>query len=340
MDEEERESYEDEELERKRSRKSLSGYPSNEEFVNSNSGGIPFQRSQFIEHSTTLKNTASSVSLVANGTIPLDQKLLENDKFPKDLENPFIAAIFEIGLKNSSPKLLIPLLPTSNVDLSTEHIKSHLQKYRVHAKRSREEFELFYRTHVQESFAQWEKDRGWEKILSAIENGSTTSMPGNVPLLTSRNDSNSSFNQLEETNNNSHSNYYSGQEFPECNENPHNLPLDEIQPSYNEVQEQQPQFLSEEATEFESNETTDQDNQDNQDNHGYHPQGTTIPSSSLGYELSSAEIEQRQRIHHLEELRLSLTNTVHSLEEIKGLGKMAADDCSRFSKNLQSMINL
>jgi SHAQKYF class myb-like DNA-binding protein len=337
MDDEDRESYEDEELERKRSRKSLSGYPSNEDFVNSNSGGIHFQRGQLIEHSPTLKNTASSVSLVANGTIPLDQRLLENDKFPKDLENPFIAAIFEIGLKNSSPKLLIPLLPTSNVDLSTEHIKSHLQKYRVHAKRSREEFELFYRTHVQESFAQWEKDRGWEKILSVIEIGST-SMTGNVPVLTSRNGSNASLNQLDETNNNKNNNnstnYCSREEFPEYNENPHNLPLDEIKPSYHQLQEEQPQFLSEEATEFESNESNEQQ-EDNQ----FHNQ--TSSSSSLGYELlSSAEIEQRQRIHHLEELRLSLTNTVHSLEEIKGLGKMAADDCSRFSKNLQSMINL
>ncbi|KUF81809.1 Two-component response regulator ARR1 [Phytophthora nicotianae] len=61
----------------------------------------------------------------------------------EDLHLRFVAAIFDLGLKNASPKTLLPLMNKSDPDsgLTTEHLKSHLQKYRINYERSREEFQ-------------------------------------------------------------------------------------------------------------------------------------------------------------------------------------------------------
>merc|ERR1712146_454809 len=52
-------------------------------------------------------------------------------------------AIFELGLKYSSPKVLLELMP-KDAGLNTEHLKSHLQKYRTNRERSRQEFRLYH----------------------------------------------------------------------------------------------------------------------------------------------------------------------------------------------------
>mmetsp|Transcript_17490 Transcript_17490/g.29313 ORF Transcript_17490/g.29313 Transcript_17490/m.29313 type:complete len:247 (+) Transcript_17490:39-779(+) len=81
--------------------------------------------------------------------------------FPSALEAEFAAVIFELGLKHSSPKVLMPLMPEFP-DLNTEHIKSHLQKYRIHRQRSKEEFVEFFKQNMQQSFQEWVSCRGWE----------------------------------------------------------------------------------------------------------------------------------------------------------------------------------
>eukprot|EP01040_Poterioochromonas_malhamensis_P001979 gene1979-2115_t len=209
----------------------------------------------------------------------MDPKLLEM-KFPKEYENAFATAIFELGLKHSSPKILIPLMPTTNAELSTEHIKSHLQKYRIHQKRSKEEFEFFYRTHVQESFHDWEKNRGWESITipssSVINDSAQLQKQNSDKLKVGYTSSNSSLNEFDLAN---AEGIWIGNESKESG-NPH--PLDSI----------------------------DEDE------------------------------EPIRKIRKLQQLKDSLTATITMIEDIKSLGKMAADDCSRFSKNLQSMINI
>ncbi|CAN0178979.1 unnamed protein product, partial [Ectocarpus sp. 12 AP-2014] len=55
------------------------------------------------------------------------------------LHQDFVAAVFDVGLKCASPKLLLEMMPVVD-GLTSEHIKSHLQKYRLHRQRSREEF--------------------------------------------------------------------------------------------------------------------------------------------------------------------------------------------------------
>ena len=59
--------------------------------------------------------------------------------WPDDLHRDFVAAIFDVGLKSASPKTILEMM-TNTKDLTADHIKSHLQKYRLHRERAREEF--------------------------------------------------------------------------------------------------------------------------------------------------------------------------------------------------------
>lgn len=91
---------------------------------------------------------------------PIDPSLFSLT-FPKEHEGEFAAAIFDLGLKYSSPKILMSLMPEYS-SLTTEHIKSHLQKYRIHMSRSKEEFLQFYDMNMRDSFEKFEATRGWE----------------------------------------------------------------------------------------------------------------------------------------------------------------------------------
>ncbi|OWZ12158.1 hypothetical protein PHMEG_00014724 [Phytophthora megakarya] len=68
----------------------------------------------------------------------------------EDLHLRFVAAIFDLGLKNASPKLLLPLMNKTDPEpgLTTEHVKSHLQKYRMNYERSRREFKEICKNEV------------------------------------------------------------------------------------------------------------------------------------------------------------------------------------------------
>jgi len=73
----------------------------------------------------------------------------ETSRAARALEQDFAIAVFEIGLRQSSPKVLKGLmLPAESGSLTTEHIKSHLQKYRLHYERSKEEFLGHYRKYL------------------------------------------------------------------------------------------------------------------------------------------------------------------------------------------------
>lgn len=308
------------------------------------------------------------------------EKGLLDLKFPKELENPFALAIFELGLKHSSPKVLIPLLPTSNIELSTEHIKSHLQKYRIHNKRSREEFEIFYRTHLLEPFHQWEKTRGWEMIpgmkpqqqqQQAIEQQQqplhTVSSSGSLSSSTRE------FNQNLLQQQNSYTISLSPTEQnDEETEDDQEIRGKEIGKSHDNDREREEGVVS--LTHF-SNSFTPQNklesafssplqvNNSNNNNDTIniksekfqvkdefnHHNLMDLPDQQYKentnqfhqYDEEAYLIEeQRRKIRRLQSLKDKLYGTIHQLEEIKSVGKMAADDCSRFSKNLHSMINL
>lgn len=59
--------------------------------------------------------------------------------WPEDLHRDFVSAIFDVGLKHSSPSTIIEHMP-KHEQITTERIKSHLQKYRLHRVKSKKEF--------------------------------------------------------------------------------------------------------------------------------------------------------------------------------------------------------
>lgn len=139
-------------------------------------------------------DSMDNIEQYAPTSAAVDEKLFDV-YFPKHLESTFAAAIFELGLKHSSPKILMvrfdlygiflflfsphkivfalpsqPLMP-NETNLSTEHIKSHLQKYRIHRQRSKDEFFDFYNNYMKDTFQQWENAEGWK----STQNGSSSS---------------------------------------------------------------------------------------------------------------------------------------------------------------------
>ncbi|KAG7381077.1 hypothetical protein PHYPSEUDO_006452 [Phytophthora pseudosyringae] len=70
-----------------------------------------------------------------------------------DLQLRFVSAVFELGVKNASPKALLALMETKSPTegLTTDHIKSHLQKYRINYERSRLEVERLGEKHAKRS---------------------------------------------------------------------------------------------------------------------------------------------------------------------------------------------
>jgi SHAQKYF class myb-like DNA-binding protein len=59
--------------------------------------------------------------------------------WPDDLHRDFVSAIFDVGLKHSSPSAILQHMP-AHEQITTERIKSHLQKYRMHRVKSKKEF--------------------------------------------------------------------------------------------------------------------------------------------------------------------------------------------------------
>jgi len=58
--------------------------------------------------------------------------------WPEALHRDFVAAVFDVGLKNATPKAIMDMIPQSQ-PLTADHVKSHLQKFRVHRDRARQE---------------------------------------------------------------------------------------------------------------------------------------------------------------------------------------------------------
>eukprot|EP00977_Amphora_coffeiformis_P013243 scaffold3410_cov158-Amphora_coffeaeformis.AAC.17 len=63
--------------------------------------------------------------------------------WPDDLHRDFVAAIFDVGLKHSSPSTILEHMP-KHEQITSERVKSHLQKYRIHRIKSKKEFMSSY----------------------------------------------------------------------------------------------------------------------------------------------------------------------------------------------------
>jgi SHAQKYF class myb-like DNA-binding protein len=81
---------------------------------------------------------------------PLKKKSATNDArwskrftWPDELHRDFVAAVFEVGLKHSSPSSIMEHMKP-NPEITSERVKSHLQKYRLNRQKSRNEFMASY----------------------------------------------------------------------------------------------------------------------------------------------------------------------------------------------------
>lgn len=114
-------------------------------------------------------------SILASNNYDLD---CLNTTFPVEMEMDLLCSIFSLGLKESSPKILLDLMP-KNCGLSNEHIKSHLQKYRIHNERSREEFLLYWSESMQSMYLEWENQQDWNNNSSGAGSLSLSSSSSN-----------------------------------------------------------------------------------------------------------------------------------------------------------------
>lgn len=63
--------------------------------------------------------------------------------WPDELHRDFVSAVFDVGLKHSSPSSILEQM-APHEQITTERIKSHLQKYRLHRQKSKKEFMSSY----------------------------------------------------------------------------------------------------------------------------------------------------------------------------------------------------
>ncbi|KAE9044183.1 hypothetical protein PR003_g2679 [Phytophthora rubi] len=119
---------------------------------NASSNGGPAAAASTATPSSSSSRRRKADSAAATGDdkpAPKQRKYERKTKrfiWPDDLHRLFVAAIFDVGLKNASPKALLALMEAAgpNSGLTTEHLKSHLQKYRLNYERSRMEFLEYY----------------------------------------------------------------------------------------------------------------------------------------------------------------------------------------------------
>lgn len=68
-----------------------------------------------------------------------DSRWSKRFTWPDALHRDFVSAIFDVGLKHASPSAILENM-TPNEQITSERIKSHLQKYRLHRPKSKREF--------------------------------------------------------------------------------------------------------------------------------------------------------------------------------------------------------
>jgi len=107
----------------------------------------------------------AAVAACGASSVKLDVEEMEDTD---EIDMEIAIACFELGLKHSSPKVLLGLMPDSaTAGLTSEHLKSHLQKYRLNSGRSKDEFKTLFRNQIREAFAGWIDGQGGGHGLGA-----------------------------------------------------------------------------------------------------------------------------------------------------------------------------
>lgn len=64
----------------------------------------------------------------------------KNIPWSENVHRDFVGAIFDIGMKNSSPSTILDQMVRCSEEITSERIKSHLQKYRLNKEKSKKEY--------------------------------------------------------------------------------------------------------------------------------------------------------------------------------------------------------
>jgi SHAQKYF class myb-like DNA-binding protein len=94
--------------------------------------------------------------------------------WPEDLHRDFVSAVFDVGLKHSSPSTVMEHMP-KHAQITSERVKSHLQKYRLHRHKSKKDFMTAYDS----SMSGLEKDG-----LAGVQSLSGGHVPAHLTYLT------------------------------------------------------------------------------------------------------------------------------------------------------------
>jgi SHAQKYF class myb-like DNA-binding protein len=100
-----------------------------------------------IANSRSISSSSSSSSCHASGEAGEVMKC----QWTEELHKGFLAAIFDLGLAHAKPLEILKFWVSHPPNVSGEHIKSHLQKYRKNAERTRLAFQAQLETSIREA---------------------------------------------------------------------------------------------------------------------------------------------------------------------------------------------
>lgn len=106
----------------------------------------------------------------------------DDSEWDEELHDRFVSAIFEVGLKNASPAIILENMTQKLDSITSERVKSKLQKYRNSKEKSRDEFMEEYRSFLQRAKAM-ESAGGFERGRANIGPSSLLKMMGSRRLL-------------------------------------------------------------------------------------------------------------------------------------------------------------
>jgi SHAQKYF class myb-like DNA-binding protein len=103
------------------------------------------------QHNSPTPSVASSTGTSRQGPAKARRKAAKDTdgrwskrfSWPDDLHRDFVAAIFDVGLKHASPATILEHMPPHE-QITSERVKSHLQKYRLHRIKSKKDFLASY----------------------------------------------------------------------------------------------------------------------------------------------------------------------------------------------------
>lgn len=119
---------------------STHGIPDVAQSIGSSSSSRSLRKRALEKDSPSLEKNTSKVRKKGQNS---DGRWSKRFTWPDDLHRDFVSAIFDVGLKHSSPSSILEHMP-KNEQITSERIKSHLQKYRVHRNKSKKEFMTSY----------------------------------------------------------------------------------------------------------------------------------------------------------------------------------------------------